>query len=265
MKIKFLTLALFIIFLSTPLFARPHIVDNADLLSDEEIAELEEMAQAIAESYKFDLIIVTEYDIGYDLPMDYADDFFDEKGYGIFFDDNGDSLGEERDGCLFLQVTESRDNWFSTSGRCDKILNPVAFNKLESTVVSYLKSDVPDPAGAYRAFIDTWETFLALEAQGRSYNFFYRYNIILVIIAWVLALAAGLIVVLTWKKQMNTALVKEQADNFIIPGSLAFTQQSDRFLYSNVTKIPKPKAPSSSTLSHISSSGRKHGGRGGKY
>jgi uncharacterized protein len=186
--------------------------------------------------------------------MEYADNYFDKNGYGI---------GENRDGCIFLQVTESRDYWFSTSGRGINILNLTALNKLESDVVPYLKNNYP--AGAYRVFIDNWEKFLVLETQGRSYNFFYQYNIILVIIASVISLLTGLIIILSWKKQMNTALAKEQADNFIIPGSLVFTQQTDRFLYSTVTKTAKPKSTSSSIGTHMSSSGRSHGGGGGKY
>jgi uncharacterized protein len=251
MKAKLLTVAFLVLFLSAPLFAQSRVVDNAGLLSAGEIAELEKLAQAIAANYSFDLVIVTEKDIGDTSPMSYADDFFDYNGYG-------------QDGCLFLQVTESRDYWFSTSGRGIKILNPAAFNKLESKVVPYLKNDAP--ARAYRAFIGEWETFLALDAKGRNYNFFYKNNIILMIIAWVLSLWIALIVIHSWKKQMDTALAKEQADNFIIPGSLAFTQQTDRFLYSKVTKIARPKSSSSGGGgSHTSSSGRSHGGGGGKY
>jgi uncharacterized protein len=245
-------LALLILFLPAALFAQSRVVDNAGVLSGGEIAELTELTETIAAYYNFDLVIVTEKEISAS-PENYVDDFFDYNGYG---------LGEDRDGCLFLRVTGSRDYWFSTSGRGIKILNSTAFNKLESAVVPYLANDAL--AGAYRAFIYEWDTFLALDAKGRSYNFFYKNNTILVIIAWVLSLLIGLAVVLSWKKQMDTALVKEQADSFIIPGSLAFTKQEDRFLYSRVTKIARPKSTSSGGV-HRSSSGRRHGGGGRKY
>jgi uncharacterized protein len=254
MKNRLLTLILLIFILPAPLFAKNHIVDNAELLSKEEILELEKLAETIALNYKFELVILTVKDIGGASPMDYADSYFDRNGYGI---------GENRDGCIFLQVTESRDYWFSTSGRGINVLNPTAYSKLDSAVLSYFK--INSPAGAYYSFISTWETFLALDAQGRSFNFFYRYNIILVIIAWVISLLTGLVVIMSWKKQMNTALAKEQADNFIVPGSLTFTRQTDRFIYSTVTKTAIPKPTTSSTGAHKSSSGRSHGGRGGKY
>jgi uncharacterized protein len=255
MKTKLLAVIFLIVFLSSPLYtqAQSRIVDNAGILSAGEIAELQRLAETIAANYSFDLVIVTEKDIGVP-PENYADDFFDNNGYG---------LGEDRDGCLFLRVTGSRDYWFGTSGRGIKILNSAAFNKLDSTVAPYLENNAY--AGAFRAFINEWETFLALDASGRSYNIFYKYNIILVVIAWVLSLLIGLAVVLSWKKQMDTALVKEQADSFIIPGSLAFTKQEDRFLYSRVTKIARPKSTSSGSSGvHRSSSGRRHGGGGGR-
>jgi uncharacterized protein len=254
MKNKLLVLIFLSFFISAPLFARNHVIDNAGLLSKAEISELEKLTETIAANYKFDLVILTVKDIGGASPIDYADSYFDRNGYGI---------GENRDGCIFLQVTESRDYQFSTSGRGIKLLNSTAYSKLDSAVVSYLRNN--SPSGAYRAFIDTWEMFLVLETQGRSFNFFYRYNIILVIIVWGVSLLTGLLIIMSWKKQMNTALAKEQADNFIIPGSLTFTQQTDRFLYSTVTKTAIPKPTTSSTGSHMSSSGRSHGGGGGKY
>jgi uncharacterized protein len=254
MKNKLLTLIFLVFFLSAPLFAKNHVIDNAGLLNGEEKAILEKMIKTISSTYNFDLVILTVKNIGGASPTDYADNFFDKNGYG---------LGENRDGCIFLQVTESHDYWFNTSGRGINVLNPTAYSKLDSVVFPYLRNN--NPSGAYYAFINTWENFLVLDAQGRSFNFFYQYNIILMIIAWVISVLTGFIIILSWKKQMDTALAKEQADNFIIPGSLAFTQQTDRFLFSTVTKIARPKSTSSSIGSHTSSSGRSHGGGGGKY
>ena len=255
MKKKLLALVVLLVCLPVFLFAQAYVVDNAELLSSSEKADLERQLAAISSTYNFDLVIVTENSIGNAEPRDYADDFFDRGGYGL-------------DGCLFLQVTESRDYWFSTSGRGIKILNNAAGGKLESDVLKFLRDD--DPAGAYRAFINDWKTFLALDAKGRNYNFFHQWNAVLVIVGWVISLLIGFLVVQSWKAQMNTALPKKEANLYVIPGSLAFTLQQERFLYSRVTKTKQSSASSSSSLSggggaRISSSGRSHGGRGGKY
>jgi uncharacterized protein len=256
MKKKLFILILLILYLPAFLLAQPRVVDNAGLLSNTEKADLERRIAEIASKYSFDLVIVTENSTGGIKPMDYADDFFDYNGYG---------LGEDRDGCLFLQVTATRDYWFSTSGRGIKILNSTAYGKLESDVLNFLSSD--DPAGAYLAYINAWEEFLVLDAKGRSYNFFHRWNAVLVIIAWVISFLIGFVVVQSWKAQMNTALPKKEADPYMVPGSLAFTVQQERFLYSAVTKTKRAEASSSSGGGgrHISSSGRSHGGGGGKY
>jgi uncharacterized protein len=240
------------LFLSFPLFAQKRIIDNAGLLSGGENSELESLAAEIALTYNFDLVIVTETSIGSASPMDYADDYFDYNGYG---------LGGDRDGCLFLQVTGTRNYWFSTSGRGIKILNSTAYDKLESDVVKHLTSG--DPAEAYRAFISAWEVFLALDAKGKSYNFITEYASMMYISSWVVSLIIAFVALMVMKAKMNTVHPKTEADRFIVPGSLAFTQKKDSFLYSAVTKTKIPD--SSSSGSHTSSSGRSHGGGGGRY
>jgi len=251
---------LFLFLLSTlPLFSqnsvRYRVVDNAGLLSSYEKNSLMARLDSLSERYNLDLVIVTEHSIGTARPMDYADDFFDYNGYG---------LGLDRDGCLFLIVTGSRDYWFSTSGRAIKLLNSTAFKKLESDAVKYLKND--NYYAAFNTYPENWELFLNLEAKGRSYNFFYRWNTVLLIIVWLIALAIGFIVVQVWKSSMNTALRQTQADAYMVAGSLDFNVKTDKFLYSVVTKSERSDDSSSSGGgSHTSSSGRSHGGGGGRY
>jgi len=260
MKTKILILPLLFVLSAPLLFSqgneRDRVVDNAGLLSPGQKNHLMNYLDYISVTYKADLVIVTENSIGNSLPMDYADDFFDYNGYGI---------GNNRDGCLFLIVTGTRDYWISTSGRCIKILNPYAFKKMESDVLKFLRENNYD--AAFNSFMDNWEKFLILDSRYRSYNFFYQWNAVLVIIGWLISLAIGFIVVQIWKSGMNTALLKTQADAYMIPGSLAFNEKTDKFLYSVVTKTERPKDDSSSSGGgiHTSSSGRTHGGGGGRY
>jgi len=239
-----------LLFLALPVSAQNRVFDKAGLLSAGEKSELESLLTQIASNYNFELVIVTEKDIGGASPMAYADDFFDYNGF------------IDKDGCLFLQVTGTRDWWFSTSRRGEKILNSSAFNKLKSDVVKFLKED--NPAGAYRAFIKDWGEFLALDAEGKSYNIFHAYYIQLFIGAWVVSLLIALFAVYLMYLKMNNVRPKTEADSFIVPGSLAFTRQSDTFLFCTVTKTER-QSESSSSGSHTSSSGRSHGGGGGKY
>jgi len=246
---SFLLAALFL-FLSFPVFAQKRVIDNAGLLTAGEVSEFESLTTYIALTYNFDLVIVTETSIGGASPMDYADDYFDYNGF------------KGRDGCLFLQVTETRYYWFSTSGRGEKILNSAALKKLERDVVGFLRNG--DPTGAYRAFIGNWENFLALDAEGKSYNFVTEYALFFYIGAWVVSAIIALVAISIMKAKLNTVHPKTEANRFIIPGSLAFTLRQDSFLYSAVTQSERPDS-SSGSGSHTGSSGMSHGGGGGRY
>jgi len=252
--IKF-CLTFLIIFFVSPAFAQERVIDNAGLLSQQEKAGLLAAAASAASAYNFDLVIVTEKNIGASSPADYADGFFDRNGYG---------LGQNKDGALFLLVTDSRDYWFSASGRGIKVLNSTAANKLEGSVVKQLREN--NFYGAFNAFLVNWNEFLSLDAKGRNYNFFHQWNLVLVLIAWVLALAVGFIVVQTWKSAMDTVLPQTQAAAYVVPGSLAFKEKKDSFLYSTISKT-RIQTQSSSPGRSLSagSPGRSHSGRGGKY
>ena len=239
MKTKRLFLLALLLLFSLSVFALDisivtnRVADNAGLLSLEQKTQLQERIEAIAAAYNFDLVIVTQKTIGGSDPDEYADKFFDT------------TVGPGKDGCLFLQVTDSRDYSISPSGRGEKILNNFAFDKLEADALEFLKAN--KPFEAYRSFISSWEEFLALDAKGRNYNFFHQWNIFLVIGAWVLAAALGFLVVTDWKSKMNTALAQAKADSYTVPGSLAYSEKKDSFLYSNVTKIKRQSQSSSSS------------------
>ena len=247
-------LAVSFLFLSFPLFAQKRVVDNAGLLSGSEISALESLTSQIASTYNFDLVILTETNIGSASPMDYADDYFDYNGF----------MG--RDGCLLLQVTETRDYWFSTSGRGIKILNSYAYNQLESDVVGFLRKD--SPAGAYRAFIADWEKFLALDANGMNFNFVTENALRFYLGAWLISLIIALVAVRIMRAKLDNVHPKTEAGRFIIPGSLNFSLRQDNFLYSTVSKTERESSSSSGgggSGVHTSSSGSSHGGGGGKY
>jgi len=254
MKTKLFVFMLITVFLllSVPLFAQDRIIDNAGILSADEKTKLEGMMQKVSSAYKFEFIILIEKTIGGKNPIDYSWDYLDARGLD----------GYEWDGCLLLQVTGGRDYAFTASGRGDKILNNTAYDKLEENVVSYLRQN--EYFQAYEIFIKTWEYYLELDAKGRSYNFLHdgTTHLIWLIVAWVLSLIIGSIVVSVWKSKMNTVIPPTRADAYIIPGSLVFTQQSDRFLYSTVTKERKQ---SSSSSGGSSRSGGGRSSRSGKY
>ena len=81
-----LLVALLILSLSVTASAQktypPSVVDNAGLLSDGEISALEWEIQELRDSLELDIVIVTTYGTGYKTIQAFADDFYDENGYG---------------------------------------------------------------------------------------------------------------------------------------------------------------------------------------
>jgi uncharacterized protein len=260
-KTKILLSAILFLLFSVQVFgegvARDRIVDNAGLLNVTEKTDLFNLIEYVVSTYNFDLVIVTEKSIGDASPETYADDFFDTNGYGI---------GSNRDGCLFLRVTGTKDYYFSTTGRGIKILNQTALNKLKSDVEDFLGKGAP--YAAFHAFVLDWDQFLSLEAKGRNYNFFQQWNIVLLIIVWVFALIIGFAVVHSWRRGMNTAMSQAQAAAYVVSGSLNFTEKKESFLYSNTSKTPRSSGGGSSSLVkgaiRTGSSGMRHGGGGGR-
>ena len=256
--IKNIFILISMFFLTVPAFTQTRIIDNAGLLSADEKNNLTVLIDSISAKYNFDLVIVTEKNIGDSSASAYADNFFDNKGYG---------QGQDKSGCLFLHVIGSREYWFSTSGRGIKIFNDTAANKLEADAIKYLRNS--DNYGAYKSFLVNWNKFLVLDAKGKRYNFIHQWNVVLMVIAWIVAFAIGIIVIMAWKKGMNAVFAQTQADAYAVPGSLKFKVKKDTFLFSRVTKTERQTennlSSGGSGRSHTSSSGRSHGGRGGRY
>jgi len=247
--------------LSAPavLTAQDRVVDNAGILSAGEKQGLRNKIAELSSKYNFDLVIVTEKSIGGVNPANYAVNFYESKGYGS---------GPNRDGCIFLQVENTREIEVRATGKGESILNSYAKNKVLDTAANLLKTN--NSYAAYYSFLNNMELFLSLDEKGgRRYNFFYQWNYLLVAIAWAIAFLIGFLVVHSWKLQMNTALKQTQANAYIIQGSLNFTQKTDRFLYSTVTKTARQTSSSGGGRSGggrvMSSSGRSFSGGGRRY
>ncbi len=89
---------------------RPMVIDNADLYTADQIAEMEEIITRIREKYQIDVVVLTTNDVplGTDsVTVEYADHWFEENGYGI---------GEDRAGAVLITDMTNRFNYISTMG-----------------------------------------------------------------------------------------------------------------------------------------------------
>ena len=229
------------------------LTDEADLLTSSEAAALEAKLDEISTRQGVDIVIVTVESTEGEEPRDFADDWFDYNDYGL-------------DGILLLVSMEDSDWYVSTSGYGITAITDAGLEYISDRFVPHLSDG--EYMKAIETFADLCDSFITQAKTGDPYD---SHNLpkepFNVVLNLLICLGIGLVVALivTGKMRSDLVTVRQQvkADNYVIPGSLQLTNSRDLFLYSQVTKTERPKSGGSST--HTSSSGRTHGGGGGKF
>lgn len=283
---------LLILALAVPaLAASPRIVDRADLLTDDQVQELEKTAEAISEKYKIELVIVTVNNTGFKSVEAYADDYFDDNGYGY---------GSERSGILFLLSMDEREWAISTAGDgiyaltdygvesvFESIAGDLSQNRYYDAFDAYLDALVPyldafqrgepidgyvhdyDGPGSYEHASGDDVVHYPVEEKLTTGKVIFRLAIALGI-----GCIAGGITVSAMKSGMNTAVSQHDAGPYLRSGSFKLTRQQDMFLYSRTSRVARDT--DSGTRSgggysgggshvHTSSGGISHGGGHGRF
>lgn len=247
-KIIALTLLIFVLALSLTLptlaapEGKPLLIDNADLLTESEEANISSRLKEIHKTYSVDLVIVTVDSTKGKTPEAFADDYFDYNGYGV---------GESRDGALLLIDIGGRKWHISTCGSCIDSYSDYGIEYIGECMGESLTEG--NYAEAFEIFINESEYYL-----DGSIGFFPC-----LIIALFAGLLIALIVTLIMRGQLKTVRPQYSASDYVKRNSLNITEAYEIFLYRNVTRIARPKQSGSST--HFSSSGTRHGGGGGSF
>ena len=242
----------------------PRLVDGADLLTEREEGELLAKLDEISERQQLDVVVVTTDSTEGQEPMAYADDFYDYSGYGF---------GENHDGVLLLVSMEERDWWISTSG--------YGITAFTDAGISYLSKQFLSPLGdgkyekAFTIYAELCDDFITQARAGKPYD---TKNLPRKKLSplWLFAcLGLGFVFAYTMaeqkKRSLTTVSLQSGALNYAAAGSLALCENADRFVDKNVTyrvlvrenKASEQRSGGSST--HTGSSGRSHGGGGGKF
>lgn len=241
----------------------PRFTDQAGLLSGEEAAELTEQLNRISEERNCDVVVVTAEGLEGKTATEYADDFYDQNGYG---------MGRERDGILLLISMEARDWAISTRGYGIQIFTDAGQEYMTEQFLPYLSDG--KYADAFRTFADLCEDFIAQADNGEPYDVgnlpkkSYRNYIpfwiagsflIAFFLAWGMALMQ--------KSKLKTIHSNETADEYEKEGSLSFSRKEDIFIRQQVIsrKIDYDTNSGGGSSTHTSSSGATHGGSSGKF
>ncbi len=234
-------------------FRNPSVVDNAGFLTEEQAVEVSGILDSLREKYNMDVAIYTEENAPSDDGESAADDVFDYSGYGA---------GEGKDGFLLYVSENPRLYHYTAHGAGETAFGEYAMFYIDDEVLPYLKQN--DYYGAFLTYANTAADILANPDDYK--DDYTAYNVIVIAIAVVVPLLIALIAMLIRQSRMKTAVKQTDAGGYTTPDGLNLTKSQDIFLYSTVTKTPKPKPQESqSSGGHISSSGEHHTGRGGTY
>lgn len=251
-----------------------YVVDDANLLTDSQEAQLNELAASISRRQRCDVVIVTVSDVGAKDIMDYADDYFDYNGYGY---------GVDRSGILFLLSMADRDYWLSTRGEAISAFTDDGLDYLFSKCRSYLADD--DYFSGFRAYLNTADTMLCayngtlpddlMEEYQAEFDRFRgvrgRPNLgFSILLALPIGFLFALIFTAVLRGQLKSVRMRYDAAGYRRPNSMHLDRKRDVYLYAHTTSRVIETNRSSGgggghSSTHTSSSGATHGGRGGKF
>lgn len=266
MKKKIFSAALAIIMLfavTVTVFAAdsmPRVCDGADLLSESEEDALLSKLDEISLRQQTDIVVVTADTLEGKTPMEYADDFYDYNGYGF---------GENRDGVLLLVSMEDRDWWISTTGFGITAITDAGIDYISDRFTDSLSEG--EYADAFNAYAELCDKFITQAKTGKPYDYGNMpkapFNVLFhICISLAVGFAVALIVTGIMKGKLKTVRFQSAAANYVKDGSMNVTESRDMFLYTHISRTPRPKESSSGGSStHTSSSGSTHGGGGGKF
>lgn len=259
------------------------VFDYADLFTTEEEAALETQISSFVSETGMDFVVLTSDDVGSKESIEFADDFYDENGFGT---------GDDMSGILFFIDMDNRVPTISTCGamipiisddRLNNLLDYTAYYNLVEADYAGAAEDVIDEvaeyvrAGAYEDNFgydeDTGEYLWGDYEAYQSYQEELVKSIkpVEVVIALIIAMAVGVVVFFILKSSYE---MKGSTYSYDVNknSNLVITGHTDKYLRTSVVRTPKAPPPSSSgggggshgSGVHMSGGGVSHGGGSGR-
>lgn len=237
------------------------LVDDAGLLSTSEEKDLLDLLSEISEKNKLNVAVVTVNTLGRKSARTFADDYFDENGYGY---------GDSEDGVLLLIAMREREWYITTAGRAIRIFTDAGLDYIGDRVADSLSDG--EYAEGFETFADLCDDYIAQAKSGAPYDYgnlpkgsfpLGKY----LLISAVIGIAVGFVSVCVMASKLKTVRATAGASSYTKAGSFRVTEQRDLYLYRTVSSTPRADTSHSGggSSTHHSSSGVSHGGRGGRF
>jgi uncharacterized protein len=246
--------------------AAERVFDYARLFTAEERESLQGRIDAHVANYNMDVIVLTIDDNGGKTASAYADDFYDDYGFGY---------GRDHAGVLFLIDMDGREIYISTSGRMIDILNDARVEALLDIQYDFVAEERYYDAMA-AAINETAALIGAGPVSGQ-----YRYHEDRYLEPWWIAvsIAIGVGTALIVVAGINKAYKKEFKPvpyDYKNESKLNLTLKTDDLIDTQVSRqyVPPPSnyggggsagGGSFRSTTHTSSAGRTHGGGGRRF
>ena len=243
---------------------QPYMVDEAGLLTDDEVAKLNEKLDALADEYWVDLAIVTVESLNGKHPMKRAMEYYNAHGYG---------QGPDDDGILFLLCPEDRDYAIVTHnyGRY-AVPDGEGRDRLLRDVLKALSKDK-----YYKAFdtlADEAAVFFERARNGDAYDGGtlqpQKNRAVGTPLLGILSgLGGGFGIVSVEKNKLKNVKAKVTASNYALMETRQLYRQSDNLVDTSTRVVRRSESSSSRSGggggSGHRSGGRSFGGGSGKY
>ncbi len=204
------------------------IVDDADLFSDSQEAEMLEKIRLVQKDFGYDLVVYTDVQ-SYGLTRGVcAADFYQFGGYG---------LGDDYSGSvLFICMESGNRGWFSAArGQSRSYFTEDNVNDIDDLLEPHMKSgDYADGVLDYLDNIHYLYEHGRLPAKLSDYDSLFIFGI-------VASLILGFTYAGSAKSSMKTVRSALGATNYSVPGSFNMSRSDDIYLYTSIIRTPKPK------------------------
>ena len=213
--------------------------DEAELLNETEVTQLNSKLESISKKYKAEIRVVTLSSMdGGDID-EFLEYLYDESGFGY---------GENHDGVLLVVCMDPREYRILSNGFAGEAITSGDIDAIGEA----FKSDLSDGnyADAFDTFADKCEYYLDGHINGFPFNTGKNLLICLGI-----GLVVALIVTGIWKNQLKSVRKQSAANAYVKAGTMQITQSGDFFMYRNVTKTQKQSSSSSGSSGSSRSTG----------
>ncbi|MFC0233481.1 TPM domain-containing protein [Vagococcus entomophilus] len=244
--------------------ADTRIIDQANLFTSEQKQSLETSVQAVKKSVNMDLVIVTTNSTNGKSYTEYADDYYDQNGYGV---------GKNKSGALLLIDMKNRQIQISTAGKMVAYLTDKRINTLLTRLQTPLREN--NPAKGVELFLEGVDSYYQKGIpNGKSYDEqtgkILRVHSLSPLKIFVAFLIGGIAAGIFYFSILRRYQLK--SGTYTYPyrekGDLTLEDQQDLLVDTFMTTRIIPKNNDSDgggSSTHMSSGGQSHGGGGTSF